>query len=48
METLILAPWARKQHNFVGKIVRRQQVPWHQSDLFFDRPYAPSEADRRP
>ncbi|MDR3458749.1 MAG: response regulator [Verrucomicrobiae bacterium] len=36
-----------EHHTFVGKIVSRQQEPVGVICLFFDRPYQPSEADRR-
>ncbi|HEV2693900.1 MAG TPA: PAS domain S-box protein, partial [Verrucomicrobiae bacterium] len=45
MERLILV--TPERHTFVGKIVKRQQEAVGIICLFFNRPYLPSEADRR-
>ncbi len=36
-----------EKHTFIGKIIRRQFEPVGIICLFFDRPYQPSQADRR-
>ena len=44
-DRFVICPGA--PHTFVGKIIRRQLEPVGIICLFFDRPYQPSQADRR-